>query len=375
MPLHGTRGAASALGFGFAGASGPSGPLVIGVEYTFTPYGQVGPIGPSQSQANSYWSGKPEILAALTVTNGVNIIGLGAGTYTVDMLGASGGAASNSPTQRSYFTDYGSANVYGGVGARIQATFTLTAFTTVYIFVGQQGTTGQYTTGGGSSFSGSGGGASGIYIDSSTPIAIAGGGGGTGGSYNETAYNSQQRMWDASATATSNALGPLSSSSPTSVYDPTAPSGGIDGFSGGAWNGTLNTGTGSTLGFGKALNSGSPNGGYVPVGSPSTRPDARVPYTETTVTGVTGNVQSWGGFGGGGAGYGNFGSGGGGGGWSSGPGFNKDANTSGALRAGGGGGGSYTNTAYLSSITVTGGSSLSISPYYGDGYFKITKTA
>jgi hypothetical protein len=358
------------------GVAGPSGPLIIGVQYTFTTYGQTGPLGPSQSQANSYWSSTPEILAALTVTNGVNAITLGAGTYTIDMLGASGGAQQNTTTSRDY---YGyNTNQIGGIGARIQATFTLSTQTTVYIFVGQQGTTGNYTDGSSiGDFSGSGGGATCIYIDSSTPVAIAGGGGGCGGNWDSTNYGGSQKMWDASNTTQSTgASGLVTSSSPTNVIDVNASGSDVDAFSAGSWNGTLRTSSTDTLGYGAALNSGNPLGGYVPYGATSGRPNLRTTYTGTTIPGTSTQVQSWGGFGGGGAGFGNYGSGGGGGGYSGGNGWrNNNGLVSGINRGGGGGGSSYTNGTYISGSTITGGASLDRATYYGSGYFKITKTA
>lgn len=367
-------------------SGGASGPLIPGVTYTFTPYGQTGPFGPTQTQANTYWSAKPEILAALTVTNGVNAILLGAGTYTIDMLGASGGSSGNSYIFNT--SDYGTGAVAGGVGARIQATFTLSTATLVYIVVGQIGSTGQYPVNANNGFSGSGGGATYIYT-ASTPIAIAGGGGGCGGQYNASAYGYAPRAYGGSATTTSNSAWVTSSDS-TYVYDVDPTSGNVDSFSAGSWNGSRNTSTNTTYGYGRALNSGSPEGGYVtanPSGlGPSGRQSARdqdsasttVPreYVISYVPGTSIASQSWGGFGGGGAGYGNYGSGGGGGGYSGGAGFQYNNVTSGtAVRSGGGGGSSYYNATYISGQTITGGDSIYNSTYYGDGYFQITKTA
>lgn len=365
-------------------SGGPSGPLIPGVTYTFTPYGKTGPFGPTQTLANTYWSAKPEILAALTVTNGVNVITLGAGTYSIDMLGGSGGESGNGYSFNRF--NYNSA-IAGGVGARIQATFTLTAETTVYIVVGQKGSTGQYPASSGDGFSGSGGGATYIYTGA-TPIAIAGGGGGVGGNYNSTAYGEMARLWGGSSSTTSNDPW-VTSNDPTYVYDVDPSGNNIDAYSAGSWNGTRNISTGNTYGYGCALNSGTPNGGYTlanPSGTgPTGRPGARDQDTSSTtvprdyvinyIPDTTTVSQSWGGFGGGGAAYGNYGSGGGGGGYSGGAGFQYNNATTGlAVRAGGGGGSSYYNSTYISSQTITGGDAIYNSTYYGNGYFKITKT-
>jgi hypothetical protein len=392
MPLLSTRGAASIRGFGF-GISGPSGPLVPGVTYTFTPYTKTGPVGTSQALANAYWASNPEILAALTVSNGIQTITLAAGTYTIDMLGGSGGASANPAVNTVNFNAFQyDNNIYGGVGARIQATFTLAAATTVNICVGQVGQWGQYPPPNTSAnFAGGGGGATYIYLGtagiSTNPIAIAGGGGGAGGSFNNTAYGDVRRAWGGSATETSNQAW-TTSNSPSFVYDVVPTDGNVDAFSGGSWTGTRNTESIDTQGYGYNLTSQNPFGGWVyaqPSGNgPSGRPSARdtsgtsVPrdYTIYYVPGTTIATQSYGGFGGGGAGYGNYGSGGGGGGYSSGAGFRfNNTTTASANRAGGGGGSSYINTSYLSGITVTGGDSIYNATYYGDGYFKITKVA
>jgi hypothetical protein len=393
MPTIITRGAASIRGFGF-GVSGPSGPLVPGVTYTFTPYTKTGPVGTSQALANAYWASNPEILAALTVSNGIQRITLAAGTYTIDMLGGSGGATADPAQNTVNFNAFQyDNNIYGGVGARIQATFTLAAATTVNICVGQVGQWGQYPPPSSSAnFGGGGGGATYIYLGtagiSTNPIAIAGGGGGAGGPWGESQYGGARRAFGGSANETSNQTW-TNSSSPSFVYDVVPTDNYVDAFSGGSWLGTRNNETVDNQGYGYNLTSQNPFGGWVyaqpSASGPSGRPTSRDTESGTTVPrqftiyyvpGTTIASQSYGGFGGGGAGYGNYGSGGGGGGYSGGAGFrNGNQTTASAVRAGGGGGSSYVNTSYLSGITVTGGDSIYNSTYYGAGYFKITKVA
>jgi hypothetical protein len=81
------------------------------------------------------------------------------GTYEFLLYGAQGGA---------------SATASGGLGAEIDATFYLTAGTTLSIAVGGQGATGRETTDGG-------GGGGTFLVLGNTPLLVAGGGGGAGG--------------------------------------------------------------------------------------------------------------------------------------------------------------------------------------------------
>ena len=384
---------------------GGGGAFLDNVTYEFTNYGKIGAAGPSQTQANTYWSSTPEILGNLTVTNGVQSIEFAPGNYTFEVYGAMGGGndeivpvgGSNNSMVRN---DRNWANpVYGGRGAKIAGTLTLSSKTVVYMVVGQEGDNGGYPTSTSQGFSASGGGASYLYIDSSTPLVIAGGGGGAGGSWDQSAYGNYDKVFHGSHTNTNNPGGGQSShSNPNTNHWSHSNGNDIDGFSGGSWNyENYETSSGYGGGYGRKLNRSNPHGGYVqyqtntdnPTGASSNLPNQRsdngstgnIPreYTIKYMTAPAGNqvvVGCFGGFGGGGAGYGNYGSGGGGGGYVGGTGFQVGASPQ---RAGGGGGSSYYNTSYVSSVTATNGQQLSdsqtITQFERNGRIFITKVA
>lgn len=130
-----------------------------GSVYTFTNAGSTGPNGPTQAQVNSAY-------AATNLANNVTINTQGiqewvvpqAGTYQIQVNGAQGGGD-------------------GGLGARMQGEFNLTAGQKLFIAIGQQGN--------GPVGSGACGGGGGSFVTTgnatyttSTPLIIAGGGGG-----------------------------------------------------------------------------------------------------------------------------------------------------------------------------------------------------
>jgi len=130
--------------------------------YSFTTCGQSGPDGPSQLQCdNAYGAG------SVNVQNGIQgwTVPL-SGTYTITTRGASGGGPA------------------GGLGAELSGRFNLTAGETIWILVGQQGSSGNSTSHTHPSHSGGGGSfvARGVNYASATPLIVAGGGGGSHGS-------------------------------------------------------------------------------------------------------------------------------------------------------------------------------------------------
>jgi len=367
----------------FIGRGGGSGSSVflLNTTYEFTNYGKVGAAGPTQTQANNYWSNVPEILDNLTVTNGVQSIMFGAGNYTFAVSGAMGGGndeivpvgGSGSIVRNDRL--WGD-RIYGGRGAKIEGTLTLANDTLIYMVVGQEGDNGGYPTSGSGGFSGSGGGASYLYIDSSTPLVIAGGGGGAGGNWDQANYNSYDKVFHGSATNTNEVGGfRTSSSNPNTNHWSHNNGSNIDAFAGGSWNyENYETSSGYGGGYGRKLNRSNPHGGYVTYQTNTDNPSGasqnltprrsnggssgNVPreYTIKSMSAPAGNqvvVGCFGGFGGGGAGYGNYGSGGGGGGYVGGAGY--ETGQSGPNRAGGSGGSSYYNSTYVSNQTLTNG--------------------
>ena len=124
--------------------------------YNFTNCGAIGRVGPTQSQINTAYSG--------TSLNGqVTVYGSGiqewtvpqTGTYTIITAGAQGGGSN------------------GGLGAKMQGDFMLTAGDVLKIIVGQKGT--GITS---SRYDYSGGGGSFVTNSTNIPLIIAGGGGG-----------------------------------------------------------------------------------------------------------------------------------------------------------------------------------------------------
>lgn len=379
-PMLATFGGGSANGFRGGGSSGG---FVLNTNYEFTNYGKVGAAGPTQAQANSYWSNTPEILSSLTVNNGVQSMLFDSGQYTLAVSGAMGGGSDEAIAVGGAGTmvrnDQGyDINVRGGRGAKIQGTLTLSSPTVIYMVVGQEGDNGGYPISTGNGFSAGGGGASYLYIDSSTPLIIAGGGGGAGGTWNSTNYSSYDRVFHASSTTTNNpGAGQSSHSNPSTDHWSHSTGSSIDGFAGGSWDyENYETSSGYGAGYGRKLNRSNPHGGYIQyqansdstTGGGSNLTNQRsldgnlgnVPrgYTIKYMSAPAGNtivVGCFGGFGGGGCGWGNYGSGGGGGGYVGGTGLDRSQSV--PNRAGGGGGSSYYNTSYISNQTLTNGAS------------------
>jgi hypothetical protein len=125
--------------------------------YQFTNCGQTGRYGPSQSQANSTYSGT-SLDGSVTVTGGIQYWTVpSTGNYTIEAWGAQGGRSND------------------GKGAYIKGEFNLTAGTVLKILVGQAGTSHSYAM--------SGGGGSFVAFADNTPKIVAGGGGGWRNTY------------------------------------------------------------------------------------------------------------------------------------------------------------------------------------------------
>lgn len=164
MPLLGTRGAASAQGFGFLGGSGAG--LYPFTTFTFTNAGQTGPYGPSYATCTSAYGSQPFISLGYF---SVNVQGIQAlvvpktGTYQIIAAGARGGNAGGYNT---------------GQGRIVQAQGNLIGGTTIYIVVGQTGNDNSDSAGNG------GGGGSFVYTGSNngtvyslSDLIVAAGGG------------------------------------------------------------------------------------------------------------------------------------------------------------------------------------------------------
>jgi trimeric autotransporter adhesin len=285
-------------------------------------------LGSCAPTTSSWVGGSTSATVSFAYTGGAQswVVPVGVTSISVDLQGAKGGDNDNWPS--------GGYPSQGGNGGRVQATYGVTAGTTLNIFIGGLGVNGP--TGGGSSAAGGyngggsgghsspyagggGGGASDIRIGGlalSNRVLIAGGGGGAGLDY------------------------------PGGNMERGGAGGGLTGGNG-YWDGG-NTGGQGGYGGTSAAGGASGSGG----GSAGT-------------LGVGGAAYATGGSGGGGGGY--YGGGGGGTSW-----------------AGGGGGSSYTGPS-ATSVTHTqaynsGAGSLSISysavltdsPYYGVNTFYVT---
>jgi hypothetical protein len=126
---------------------------------TFTNCSATGATGPTQAQCDTAYAGTT-LDGEVTVTGGIQAwVAPTSATYRIEAFGAQGMSA-----------DPG---YDGGLGARMRGDFDITAGTTVYIIVGQEGTMGTGTSSGG------GGGGSFVVDATDTPWIVAGGGGGT----------------------------------------------------------------------------------------------------------------------------------------------------------------------------------------------------
>jgi hypothetical protein len=136
--------------------------------YSFTTCGQSGPDGPSQLQCdNQYGAGVVNVQAGIQAWT----VPL-SGTYTITARGAAGSGPA------------------GGLGAVLSGRFSLTAGETIWILVGQQGSSGNSTAHTHPSHSGGGGSfvARGVSYSSATPLIVAGGGGGSQASTDATRH-------------------------------------------------------------------------------------------------------------------------------------------------------------------------------------------
>ncbi|CAN2191035.1 Fibronectin type III [Candidatus Nanopelagicaceae bacterium] len=131
--------------------------------YSFTNAGITGPIGPTQAQITSAYSGTSLAGNVTITTQGIQEwLVPNSGSYSFTVVGAHGAAS----TQGS--------NTRGGRSVRITATKSLTAGTKLFIVVGQAGTA--------NANHGGGGGASFVRIgtgNDNSNLIVAGGGGGT----------------------------------------------------------------------------------------------------------------------------------------------------------------------------------------------------
>lgn len=181
MPLHGTRGAASAFGFGFAGGSAFSFP--VGASVTFDSANTFGRTGPTYATLASYYSGVGGYWTGL-IAGGYLAQTRGSGyqqftvpvtgTYQFEVYGAVGGCASWNITNTA------------GQAARITVTVALTAGAVLQIIVGQgPGTASDPYNGGG------GGGTfvlrDALFSSLSNADVICIAGGGAGGAYDQPA--------------------------------------------------------------------------------------------------------------------------------------------------------------------------------------------
>lgn len=288
------------MGMGIGRLLPPSGPLYPFVEATFTPGGQVGPLGPSLSQARSGLSGTgtddwKNNTEFFNTSNGIQkwVVPTD-GTYRIEVAGSH-----SSPRRTS------------GRGAIIRADYNLTQGQILNLVVGQpefyNATKGGTPTGGGG----------GTYVAKSiTPLsnttmfdfyAVAGGGGGV----HNTTTGYDQNTADANFSSSGN-----------------------PGTPGGSPGGTAGDGGGYTSGGGSAgagaIGDGNGRTSFVSL-------DGELPksYLNGSVGGgLNGSSSNQGGFGGGGFTWYTTGWGGGGGGWSGG-GHGSNSNFNG--NAGGGG--------------------------------------
>ena len=266
--------------------------------YQFTNCGQTGRYGPSQSQANSSYSGT-SLDGSVTVTDGIQYWTIpSSGTYTIEAWGAQGGSA-------------GATNTAGGLGALMKGDFDFSAGDVIGIMVGQIG--GSHNHGGG------GGGGTFIVNSDNTALIIGGGGGGGNG------YTGSSRGYNQGGNGLASTSGGNSSQT-TGNYGNAAPGsgggnramGGINGYGGG----------GAVAGGGAGFYGDGGNGSYSANG---------LSYLNGGAGGAGNYNDNYGGFGGGAGGQSGSGYGGGAGGYSGGGG----GNWNGSQHGNGGGGGSY----------------------------------
>ncbi len=156
---------------GATDTSGWAGPLnfqtvsgCLGDAFCFTNAGATGANGPTQSQLNTTYAGST-LDGNVTSLNGIQQwIVPSTGTYRITTIGAEGGYNSGN-------------NAPAGLGAMMEADFSLNTGDTLHIIVGQAGT-------GVQSGGGTGGGGSFVVKSDQTPLIIAAGGSGAPNSTN-----------------------------------------------------------------------------------------------------------------------------------------------------------------------------------------------
>jgi len=230
-------------------------------EHTFTNAGATGQTGPDQAAVDAAYSGS-EVEGFVTVDPGSPGIQKwtvpGAGPYEIEAFGAEGGYPG-----------------IGGRGARMKGIFVLEEGDVVHIAVGQQGSSGTFTSGGG-------GGGTFVVRAGSEKLIIAGGGGSSGACSSPNGKNAM--------------VGPNGTAGTAGSSGGTGGAGGVDG-NGGKTGSKSNSGCGGGGFLTNGENSGSYTGGKAFVNG---------------ALGGAGSHNGIGGFGGGG-GSGNHGGGGGGG--------------------------------------------------------------
>ena len=298
-----------------------------GTVYQFTNCGQTGRTGPSQTQANSSYSGG-SLSSSVTVSGGIQIWTVPVtGDYKIEAIGAAGGT-------QLYAGDYP-----GGMGASMSGEFSLTQGTVLKIIVGQKGENTRISHednaapgGGGGSF---------VWVSSSNALLIAGGGGGGGGRHGSGSVNANTSVNGNAAYGQSN--GGSNGNGGRSNY------GGSSYWAGGG-SGWLTDGTGGNNSSNYNFNPGSQGaqGGRRPLNSGV----GGVRWMDNYDEGGDGGFG-----GGGGGGSDNMGCGGGGG-YSGGGGGNYSP--SGNSRGGGAGSYNSSSTNTSSSVANTGHGSVVI---------------
>ncbi|WP_317896715.1 T9SS type A sorting domain-containing protein [Aurantibacillus circumpalustris] len=132
--------------------------MIAQQTYTFTNAGATGRFGPSQTQINSAYL-STSLNGSVVATAGIQSFTVSGGVYRITAYGAQGG---------------NSGSYVGGLGAKMQGDFILSAGAVIKVLVGQQGEilTNYNTGGGGASF---------VWVNGQAlPLVVAGGGGGTG---------------------------------------------------------------------------------------------------------------------------------------------------------------------------------------------------
>jgi hypothetical protein len=207
----------------------------------FTPCGQTGNTGPSQTQCDTFYL-MTTLAGEVTVTAGIQAwTAPHTGTYRIEAFGAQGHSADTSYS--------------GGLGARVRGDFSLTTGETIYIIAGQVGT--------GDGCSGGGGGGSFVVDDAGAAMLVAGGGAGTRSSVSQDGCDGRisEEAGTASGSLTTHGCGAKSGSVTLGgIVSSSSWGSGAGGFSG---SGASDAGTGHG---GVAYTSGAQGGGGAAAG-------------------------------------------------------------------------------------------------------------